>query len=105
MLRLLTHLILALVLLVGQQAVLSHTLSHATGGASGEISPDKPIPSPDNCEKCASLSQLQAAIGGHHINPSVVFAHVASLDVFQTELNSVVESSYHARGPPVINQA
>lgn len=104
MFRLLTHLILAIVLLLGQQAVLSHALMHVTGGVTDESNPDKPIPTPDNCEKCASLSQLQAAVGTQQIGPGVLFTVIATSDTQLITLIPVFETSYLARGPPVITQ-
>jgi len=87
-------------LLLGQQAALTHALAHASNDIAGNLNPDKPLPSPDHCDKCASFSHLHAVMHGHATTVSVVFGQSEITRITHQDLTPAVLVAYLARGPP-----
>ncbi len=100
MVQLFSRLLLVMALLLGQQAALTHSLAHASNDLAGSLNPDKPLPAPDHCDKCASFSHLQAVLHSQSGAATAVFSQSDIVSVNHHEHTLTVSTVYLARGPP-----
>lgn len=89
------HLVLALVMLLMQQAGLRHSLQHALQ--------DESAPTHAVCVEC--LAHHANDVGATHAIPALVlveFGHVLTADEAQPQLGHSVQTGYLPRAPPVL---
>ena len=98
--RLSTALFLILALLVGQQAVALHNLSHAAE----QIGNKQPgSPPKHSCDQCFLGAQLSGAMGAHVSIPPVVLA--GGIDALLPSAQFVLAAarlSFRSRAPPTL---
>ncbi len=90
------HLVLALVMLLMQQAGLRHSLYHALH--------DEGAPTHTVCLEC--LAHHANDLGATHTVPALVLAdfdHVLTADEAQAQLGHCVQTGYQPRAPPPLS--
>lgn len=98
--RLLLPLLLALALLLAQQAGIAHTLQHTLAGHQQ----DKQTPHKHNCEQCAQDAQFGSALHSGPVTFTLPLPSASTWSQGKTLFQHVHTLAATARGPPALQQ-
>jgi hypothetical protein len=97
--RLATAFLLAFVLLLGQHAATLHALSHAADN----LSPQKQLPPPHQCDGCVAGAAFVGAMAPAIVSVAVIAAGIEASPIREATAQLPQRFAFRSRAPPPVS--